>query len=285
MKIAIASGKGGAGKTTVATSMASISHQRGFSTAFLDCDVEEPNGHLYLHPVFDHREPVLVPVPVVDEAACRAAGTCGQCGKVCQFSAIICILDSVRVNAELCHGCGACLLACPAQAIKEKPHPVGMVESGLAGGIQFVHGLLDIGQAMATPVIRAVKRSMPSADVVVLDAPPGTTCPTVETLRDADKVLLVAEATPFGFHDFTLAAQMVQSLKRPLWAMLNRVDGPVDDILAWCGQQRIPVLTQVADRRDVAEACSRGQMPLDCVPQFRTQMMELFAKLVSGEAK
>jgi MinD superfamily P-loop ATPase len=285
MRIAIASGKGGAGKTTIATSLAAIGAERGLPMAYLDCDVEEPNGHLFLRPVLTDQQIVHVPVPQVDENACRAAGVCGLCGKACHFSAIVCLGNVVVVNPDLCHGCGACVLACPANALKEIPHRTGMVETGQAGAIRFVHGLLDVGQAMATPVVRRVKTLAPAGHIVLLDAPPGTTCPTVETVRDSDIVLLIAEATPFGFHDFTLAVDMVQALKLQAAAALNCVDGPVEDIRVWCAQRGIPLLAEVLADRHVAEAYARGEMPIHAVPELRQPMEGLLTavlQLVGG---
>lgn len=280
MKIAIASGKGGAGKTTIATSLAVIGAEQGLSMAYLDCDVEEPNGHLFLNPVLNDQQVVNVPIPQVDDTACRVAGMCGHCGKACQFSAIVCLGDVVVVNPDLCHGCGACILACPANALKEVPHRTGMVQAGRAGDIYFAHGLLDVGQAMATPIVRRVKSLAPVAGIVLVDAPPGTTCPTVETLRDSDLVLLVAEATPFGFHDFTLAVDMVQMLQLRATAVLNRVDGPVQDIQAWCAQHGIPILAEVSADRHVAEVYARGEMPIHTVPEFRQKMELLLANML-----
>jgi len=282
MKIAIASGKGGAGKTTIATSLAVLGAQRGLPMAYLDCDVEEPNGHLFLHPVLTDRQIVHVPVPQVDEEACRAAGTCGLCGKACHFSAIVCLGNVVVVNPDLCHGCGACVLACPASALKEIAHRTGLVETGPAGAVAFVQGLLDVGQAMATPVVRRVKALSPAGRIVLLDAPPGTTCPTVETVRDSDLVLLVAEATPFGFHDFGLAADMARAVGLRTAAVLNRVEGPVADMRAWCAQQGIPILAEVPADRGVAEAYARGDMPVRAVPEFRQSMEQLLTGLLQA---
>ncbi|MGC8624855.1 MAG: P-loop NTPase [Phycisphaerae bacterium] len=281
MKIAIASGKGGAGKTTIATSLAAIGVQRGLSVAYLDCDVEEPNGHLFLHPVITGQEIVNIAVPEVDEKVCRAAGVCGRCGQACHFSAIICLGHFVMVNADLCHGCGACMLACQAHAIKEVPHRSGVVERGHAGELGFVQGRLDVGQAMATPIVRQVKAAAPPAEIILKDAPPGTSCPTVETARGSDAVLLVGEATPFGFHDFTLAVEMVRMLGMRAAAVLNRVDGPTREMVGWCQVHDIPILAQVSADRRVAEAYARGEMPIHGVPEFRVAMERLFTELLA----
>jgi MinD superfamily P-loop ATPase len=281
MNIAIVSGKGGAGKTTIATSLATIGAQRGFSVAYLDCDVEEPNGHLFLHPVITRQEVVNIAVPKVDETVCRAAGVCGRCGQACHFSAIICLGHFVMVNADLCHGCGACRLACPANAIQEVPHRSGVVELGHAGAIAFVQGRLDVGQAMATPIVRQVKALAPPAEIILKDAPPGTSCPTVETARGSDAVLLVGEATPFGFHDFILAVDMVRMLGRRSAAVLNRVDGSTQEMVTWCQDRDIPILAQISADRRVAEAYAHGDMPIHGIPEFRATMERLFTELLA----
>jgi MinD superfamily P-loop ATPase len=188
VRVAIASGKGGTGKTTVATNMAYVASRNGRSVAYVDCDVEEPNGHLFLKPEISQRTPVGHLIPEVDEERCTQ---CGQCGEICQYSAIVCLGQKVLVYPELCHACGGCSLVCPTDAITEVPREIGVLEAGHAGPIHFVHGLLNVGEAMSPPVIRAVKKAAPAADWQIIDAPPGTSCPVIESIRDCDYVLLV----------------------------------------------------------------------------------------------
>ena len=215
----MASGKGGTGKTTVATNLATTLARRGESVAYVDCDVEAPNGHLFLKPALTRETAVYRLVPRVDPARCLH---CGACAEMCRFNAIICLADRTLVYDELCHSCGGCALVCPAGAITEEPHPVGVIKTGAAGAVQFVSGTLNVGEASSPPVIRAAKQAAPSADWTILDAPPGTACPMIETVRDCDYVLLVTEPTPFGLHDLRLALDVAQTLNRSCGVVVNR---------------------------------------------------------------
>ncbi|MEW5719448.1 MAG: ATP-binding protein, partial [Chloroflexota bacterium] len=214
MRIAVASGKGGTGKTTVATSLALwlASNATRPLPLFLDCDVEAPNAHLFLHPTFECRQEVGILIPRVDEAKCTY---CGKCAEVCQYHAIAVLGKKVLVFAQLCHGCGSCTLVCPEHAISEISDVMGVVESGTAReGIAFARGVMNVGEPMAVPVIRQLKKwiaPQPNQSVI-LDAPPGTSCPVVESVRGADFLLLVTEPTPFGLHDLKLAAQIAREL-------------------------------------------------------------------------
>jgi MinD superfamily P-loop ATPase len=198
MIIAVASGKGGTGKTTVATNLAWVACRDGRTVAYLDCDVEEPNGAIFLKPQIHQDRPVLAAVPEVDLDNCTG---CGKCGRICQYSAIVSMNKTVLTFPELCHGCAGCWLVCPASAISEDQREIGRLQAGPAGKVQFVQGLLNIGQAMSPPLIRAVKAAAPQADLTVVDCPPGTSCPVIEAMRGSDYVLLVTEPTPFGLND------------------------------------------------------------------------------------
>ncbi|MFP4354546.1 MAG: P-loop NTPase [Phycisphaerae bacterium] len=255
-RIAIASGKGGTGKTTVAVNLAAAVSAAGVGAAYLDCDVEEPNGALYLRPELTSQRPVYREVPSVDPARCNQ---CGLCGKICRFSAIVPLESSVMTFPELCHSCGACSYVCPTGAIREQSQPIGRIRRGQAGTIHFLDGLLDIGQAMAPPVIRAVRREPVDAEVVILDAPPGTSCPAVETLYGVDMVVLVAEPTPFSLHDLTLAVEMVRARSVPAAVVVNRADGD-DSVLRYCRQEGLEILAEIPLSREAAEVGSRGQL-------------------------
>ena len=268
--IAIASGKGGTGKTTVAVHLAAFLAEQGRSVQYLDCDVEEPNGHLFLKPQIERSEEASIPVPSINAALCTS---CGQCAKVCEFNAIA-IIKKPLVFPELCHGCGACALVCPVGAIREKPRPIGIVETGHAGTIAFAQGRLNVGEPMSPPLIRAVKAHRAPNAIALLDAPPGTSCPVVATVRGADCVVLVTEPTPFGLHDLSLAIETLRPMGLPLGVIVNRADAD-HSVQDFCHAKTIPLLAELPDDRRVAETYARGELLFDRLPEWR----ELFKAL------
>jgi len=280
MQIAIASGKGGTGKTTVATNLACVASRNGQSVAYLDCDVEEPNGHIFLKPEITDRKPVGNLIPRVDAEKCTL---CGECGEICRFSAIVRIKETVLVYPELCHGCGGCSLVCPVDAITEVSREIGVLETGRAGAIQFAQGLLNIGEAMSPPLISAVKSTAFETDLTIVDAPPGTSCPVIEAVRGADFVVLVTEPTPFGFHDLKLAVEMVRVLKLPLGVVINRAGFNGTDIRSYCTTRRIPILQEIPDDRKLAEAYSRGVMACEALPEYRAMFTGLLKSVHATE--
>ncbi len=283
MKLAIASGKGGTGKTTVAVSLALSLAAREPAPLYLDCDVEEPNAALYLYPELVEQETVALLVPVVDTETCTL---CGRCAEVCQYHAIAVIGDQVLVFPELCHGCGSCTRQCPAHAISEVPDPIGVLERGHAGPIAFAQGTLNLGKAMGVPVIRQLKRwaitREASGRPVILDAPPGTSCPVVETLRGADAVLLVTEPTPFGLHDLRLAVQVARDeLGLPVGVLVNRDGGEGVDIGvdAYCAAEALPILERIPLDRAIAEGIAEGRTLVELRPEYAGRLLELWDRM------
>ena len=258
MKIAIASGKGGTGKTTLAVNLAMALADEGV-VGLLDCDVEEPNCHLYLKPPFDASEPVNTLVPTVDEEVCTG---CGLCAGACEFNALVALPGVPLLLPEMCHACGVCAFVCPEEAISETTRQIGEVGAGEVGGIHLRWGRVHVGEARSTPVIRAVKdlRAAPSLETVIIDAPPGVACPTVETLRGADFVILVTEPTPFGLYDLTLAVETARELSLPYGVVVNRAGIGDSRVESFCAAEDISILLEIPDDRRIAEACSRGEV-------------------------
>ncbi len=262
MKIAIASGKGGTGKTTLAVNMALSAEG---PVQLLDCDVEEPNCHIFLKVTLGESKAVTVPVPQVDVERCNG---CGKCGEICRYSAIVSLKTKPLVFPEMCHGCGGCSLVCPRGAISETGREVGVVERGAAGDLRFIRGLLRIGEAMAPPLIRAVKKEADNRGLVIIDAPPGTSCPVIEAVKGADYVVLVTEPTPFGLHDLKLAVDMVGALSLPFGVVVNRVGIGDDRVSSYCVEHGISVLAEIPDDRRIAQAYSRGEPIVEAVPEY-----------------
>jgi MinD superfamily P-loop ATPase len=280
MRITVASGKGGTGKTTIATSLALSLAEDGHIPVFLDGAVEAPNAHLFLKPVFDQKQDVSILIPQVDESKCTY---CGKCAEVCQYHAIVVVGKKTLVFPQLCHGCGSCALVCPEHVITESPEVMGVLERGSAlSGISFARGILNIGEPMAVPIIRQLKKWIESQPgrVEILDAPPGTSCPVVESMRGADFILLVTEPTPFGLHDLRLAVQVARELNIPMGVVINR-DGSGDaHVDEFCKSEEIPVLMRVPFERAIAEGIARGHTLAEVHPEFRGQMREMFDRIV-----
>ncbi|TET77126.1 MAG: 4Fe-4S dicluster domain-containing protein [Dehalococcoidia bacterium] len=273
MIISVASGKGGTGKTLVATSLAlSLEEQ----VQLLDCDVEEPNAHVFLKPNFTKRESVYVLIPRVDEEKCTH---CGECSEVCAYNAIAAMKKKVLVFPELCHGCGACSYLCPEEAISEVGKEVGVVEIGHSDSIQFAHGKLNVGEVMAPPVIRKVKEHANHEGTVIIDVSPGTSCPVVESIRGSDLCLLVTEPTPFGLNDLILAVEVLRKLDIPCGVVLNRAGVGDSGVEEYCLKENIPILLTIPLDTQIASDYSRGIPLVEGIPQWRGHFLELFDRV------
>jgi len=273
MKVAIASGKGGTGKTTVAVNLARVLDA---PVQLLDCDVEEPNVHLFLRGQVIEEKEVTIPVPVVDESRCDA---CGECSRFCEYHALVSFGTKPLFFPEMCHGCGGCTRVCPRQAITEQGRRIGVVETTQSGSIMLHTGRLDVGVAMAPPLIRAVKSRRKNELPAILDAPPGTSCPVIATLRDADAVVLVTEPTPFGLNDLKLAVDVVRELGIPFGVVINRVGAGDDRVHRFCQEQSVPVVLEIPDDRRIAEAYSRGELAVEALPEYREHFLRLWKNI------
>ena len=273
MRLVLASGKGGTGKTSIATSLAVVAAEAGVCATYVDCDVEEPNGHLLLRPELRESADVEVPVPVVDVEACTR---CGVCAAECQFNALASLPDGIVTFPQLCHGCGACSLVCPVDAIHEEYRKIGSVAAGSAGSLAFLGGTLNVGEATGVPVVRALKSRTRFDGLYVLDAPPGTGCAAVEVMRDADVLLLVTEPTPFGLHDLRLAVAASRELRASASVIINRADVGDDRVREFCSSEGLRVAAEIPNSIEVARAYAAGDVPLSADPSFRSAICRLY---------
>ena len=284
MIITIASGKGGTGKTTVATSLALCLADSNHSNPpiFLDCDVEAPNAHIFLKPSFEESIEVSIPIPKIDENTCTF---CGVCADVCQYNAIAVLDNKVLVFPQLCHGCGLCTTQCPEKSITEIPKRIGIIEKGYTkNNILFYRGLMDIGEAMAIPIIRQLKKAIEPQDhrICIIDAPPGASCPVVESARKSDFILLVTEPTPFGLHDLKLAYQLTQELQIPAGVIINRyATNDYPELTNFCKENNLPIFMKIPFDRTIAEGISKGYPLIDIYPEYRDQFIALYNTIES----
>jgi len=273
MKIAIASGKGGTGKTTIATNLVCSIARMGKTVQYLDCDVEEPNGHIFLKPDIEETQNITIGVPGVDTEKCDG---CGKCGQLCQYSAIICLKDIVMTFDQLCHSCGGCMLVCPTGAIKEKQKEIGFADFGTANGVKFGQGRLKIGDIHTPSLIKRVKKNSIDEGVVIIDVPPGTSCPVIEAIKGVDFVLLVTEPTPFGLNDLKLAVGMVRELKIPFAVVINQSDLGDDQVQQYCDGENIQIILEIPNDRRIAAAYSVGKMIIDVLPEYKKDFTGLY---------
>lgn len=270
MRVAVASGKGGTGKTTVAVNLAlSLKGE----VCLADCDVEEPNDHLFLDVKMDTQEPVFLPVPVVNKDACTG---CRECVDFCEYNALAMVHTDVLVFENLCHGCGGCSRFCPEKAISERDKQIGVVETGTLGPLFFCHGRLDIGEALGPPVIQAVQQKIPEGINTIVDSPPGTTCSMVQAVTASDYCILVVENTPFGYHDAKLAMEAVSNLDVPLGVIINRSDIGASGLEAYLEEAGVPVIMRIPFNEEIAASYSRGIPFVRILPEYREKLAAVF---------
>lgn len=279
MIVAIASGKGGTGKTSVAVNLARMLDA---PVQLLDCDVEEPNAHLFLAGSPLGEKTINIAVPDFDPDTCDA---CDKCVDFCQFNALASVGKTPLIFPELCHACGGCMLVCPRDAIRETEHRIGVIKTSQAGSITLKSGCLDVGVASASTLVHAVKERMESDITTIVDSPPGTACQAVAALRGADFVVLVTEPTPFGLHDLRLAVDTVRELRLPFGVVINRVGIGDERVHRYCADDGISVLLEIPDDRRIAEAYSRGQIIVDALPEYRKHFEHLWQAILQESAR
>ena len=262
MIIAIASGKGGTGKTTVAASLVQVWNR---PVTAVDLDVEAPNLHLFLKPVVQGREAALLEVPVIEASNCTG---CGDCAEICQFKAITLLGNLPLVFHDMCHGCGGCLAVCAEGALLSGSRELGEVSWGAAGDADFLAGRLRIGEAQTPPLMRAVRQRLSRmlarhGGDAIIDAPPGTSCPAMNAVADADVIVLVTEPTPFGLHDLKLVREAFEPLEKPMGVVINRAGLGFGAVADYCRATGMPILAEIPYRRELAEAYARGRVLAD----------------------
>jgi MinD superfamily P-loop ATPase len=272
MIISVASGKGGTGKTLVTTNLAASIGE----VELVDCDVEEPNSYLF----FPDREgetssDCTVRIPAIDEDKCTR---CGRCSEFCAYNALAVFPQDVLLFKELCHGCGGCALVCPEGAISEGTRPIGRIFRAGSGDVRLLWGELNVGEPMATPLIRSVKAEA-TGDLVLIDSPPGTACPVIEAVRGSDFCLLVTEPTPFGLYDLSIAVQVVREMEIPCGVVVNRSGVGDRGVYDYCERKEIPILLEIPMKREIAELYSRGIIFSQEMTEWQKRFVGLLARI------
>jgi len=275
MIIAVASGKGGTGKTSVAVALA---QSLDGPVDLLDCDVEAPNAHLFLNIPWERKETLYLEIPEVDESKCTH---CRACSEICQFKAILVLGETILAFPEMCHACGGCFRVCEPRALLPGKKELGVIAQGEAGGIRLVQGELKIGEPLSPPLIREVKKRGLLHRLTLIDAPPGTSCPVIQAVKDSDFCLLVTEPTPFGLYDLRLAVEALKILQIPRGVVLNRADMGDDQVRRYLENEGIPLLMEIPFDRRIAEGYARGKSLLEVKPEMKADFQELLRKITA----
>ena len=275
MIISVASGKGGTGKTTVAVALALSAG----NVQLIDCDVEEPNAHILLKPRINEEKPVYSLIPSVQEEKCNH---CGKCGEYCQYNALFVAPEMVLVFHELCHSCGLCSIVCPEEAIVEEKRRIGVVKKGSAQGVDLVYGELNVGEPMAGPVIREAKKEISREKTVVIDVPPGASCPVVESVHGSDFTILVTEPTPFGLHDLRIAVEVLRTLQIPLGVVVNRAGIGDMKVYEYCKEEGIPVMLEIPFSKEIAELYSRGVSFVTEIEEWKGKFRHILKRILEA---
>lgn len=276
MNIAIASGKGGTGKTTLSTNLASfIAEQK--SCVLTDLDVEEPNSGLFINAKLVHEHTTYKMIPSWDSSACTL---CGKCQEVCNFNAVIKMGSQIMVFPELCHSCYACSELCPTSSLPMTAKPMGELKMYRSGHLHFVESRLSIGEEQAVPLIKQtlkfVEEQFSKEVIKIYDCPPGTSCPVIESIRDADLVILVTEPTPFGLHDLKLAVDTVRKLKKPHVVVINREGIGNSGVRKYCESEDIEIAATIENNRLIAETYAKGELLYPTIASVRTAVETLY---------
>ena len=277
MKIAIASGKGGTGKTTVSTNLASLLAEKD-AIILTDLDVEEPNSGLFISGELVHQEDKFKMIPQWEKDECIL---CGNCQKVCNFNAVMKLGEMIMVFPELCHGCYACSELCPTKSLPMKPKKMGELKHFKTGSLDFIESKLIIGEEQAVPLIKQtldyVDENFPKRTIKIFDAPPGTSCPVIEATKDADLILLVTEPTPFGLHDLKLAVETMEELKKDIGVIINRFGIGDANVEKYCEEYKIPIIAKIPNMRKIAEIYSEGNLIYTKIPEVKAQLENIIS--------
>ena len=273
MKIAVLSGKGGAGKTFVSVNLASAAEK----AVYIDCDVEEPNGRLFFKPERVEEQKVCTKLPVFDEDLCIG---CRKCVEFCRFNALVYIKKKPKVFADVCHSCGGCVSVCPKGAVHETDRPIGIIEQGVHDNVKVITGVLNYGESSGIPIIeQAIRTGKECEGTVVIDCPPGSACSVMESVLESDVCVLVAEPTAFGFHNFCMVYELVHLLKKPCGVVINKMDEPYEPLETFCGKNNIPVLLRIPYTKKLAGICSNGHIACEEDEEVKDTFTELLHKI------